>query len=675
MFEFYINNTLVQEPMEWAEFSEILQYDDQVHGILMKYDKKFTFANSGYDVISNAFALNGYCQQLSLLVVYRCSDGSGETLLDGRIFLSEAKFNRSKCTVEVEFEDNSFTAKIFANRGVKAYVNADRSKNGVTITPAPKFALTMFDPAGVIANFQRDAYDLYDCFEYLIAFMTDGTVGFVSNYLSNLDDDKNIAVTSGTLLRLTAPIQYQPNISFIQLFDEVRKKLNIAFAVEKDNANNPVIRIENFDYFKDQQNQSATISNIPELIESLNSDYYFASIEMGGPTAPYKPLQHSLPPIPFITHQDEDFPIQSECNTDETLNLKSEFLIDSNTIQGMITSDTANSDYDKLHAFIQYTKSTTTATKWNTIDNTIYPNKWYYNEIFTNAFVSANFNLQGDIAKYLGAAVATFEATKTLPSATMSYTSSALVTTFTDVFTDVEFANDSVPPGQDPGGNYDNTTYRYTASASGTYTFYQEWYWNIIVSPEYNNGGPGCFRSRYWGYAYVTLRFNKYDAGGSLIQQSSQVILNNPPGIKLKPGLYPFSGTQTLFLNAGEQVSVEIEITAYYTETTTCAGPYIYGVPFSYNIADTGTFKLLTSNTGGGIYGQSKDGNKYYSSEFDFEQVLTEAEWSAIKNNPANFMQFSMTNANYKNGWLKKIERNKASGLTKFTLISNIDNI
>lgn len=672
MFKFKINGTTVTDPLEWADFTETLEYDSEVYGILMKYNQKFTFIKDGYEAISNALASNGYCQRLPLQVLYSCTGGPDEIVLDGFIFLTEAKFNRSKCTVEVEFEDNSYTGKIYANRLVNAFINSDRSKNGVTIVPATKFFITMFDPVGTIPNFTRPVYDLKDTFRYLIDFMTDGAVGFVSDWLDNLDDDKHIAISSGSLFRYIASIHEEPNISFQELFEEIRKKFNIAFALEKDSSGNPQIRIEEFDYFKNNVNQSISINNIPELMQSFDSDSFYSQVKIGSNAIPFVLNKFALYPIPFITHQKESYFVQGECNTDEELNLVSDWIIDSNIIQGLTLSDILNTDYDKNHLFIQYTASTLSATKWNTIDNTIYPNRWYYNEIFTNALVADRFNLQGDIAKYLGVAVPLFAAGKTTASPTQTHIGISSSSSFGDVFTDLEYSDDSTPPFQDPGLNYNNTTYRFKAPATGLYTFYQSWSIEVTRNDITVTAPFGVNKYHGWKINFLDYNFRKYSVSGTFIADFGQSkILDLFKQAPTNVGIYSFNETQSIFLQANEQVSVKATIRGDYYTTTV---PPVLNNVLEYNIAASGMFSLVTANTGGGIYGTSKDPNTYYTSIYEFEQVLTEAEWTAIRNNPQNYLRFSMDNNNGQKGWLRKMERNKATGLTKFTLVSNLEN-
>lgn len=680
MYTFKINGTIVSDPLEWADFTETLEYDKQVNGILMKYNQKFTFVKDAYEYISNYLSNNGYCNRLPITVLYKCTDGTDEIVLDGYIFLSEAKFNRSKCTVEVEFEDNSFTSKIYANRGIKTYINADRSKNGTTITPATKISIGMANPFTAQVNYYfREGYDLKDVFRYLIDFMTDGTVGFVSDWYDNLPATERILVTTGSLIRLTGTNTKHdpPNISFQETFEEVKKKFNIAFAVEKDTSGNPRIRIEQFDYFKNNVNQSAIVYNIPELMESFDSDMFYAQVNIGSNAIPLPNIvstQFALWPYPFVTFQKEDYFVQGECNTDEELNLVSDWVIDSNIIQGLTLTDTANTDYDAKNVFIQYNNSNMQAVLWNNIDygiNSFFPNRMYYNEIFTNALVADRFNLQGNLAKHIGTLGGLFQAEKTTAEALTTHTGAIGNITFSDVYNNLEYSDDSTPPNNDPAGYYNNTTYQFTAPLTGLYTFYQSWEFNVSQNDVHSDGAfPFPFYT-YWWINYADCTFKKYDPSGTFIASFTESKLIGQGFSPTAIGTYQVESTNSIFLTTNEKVSVTAGLRGFYKFDP--LNPY-YGNQIKYNILGNGYYKLVTAQTGGGIYGQSKDPGNYYTSVYEFEQVLSESEWAAIKANPQNYIRFSMDSNQGQKGWLRKIERNKATGLTKFSLTSKFNN-
>jgi hypothetical protein len=247
MFKFYLDNTLVSDPINWSDFSETIERDDNIKGLLPKYETKLNFNAGGYKYLFDTLQSEGYCKLVQLKVDYKCSDDY-ETILNGYIFISDCKFNLNKCIVECDVQDDNFGARIFNNKKIKAYLNSDKSKNGETITVATKNQINMFVPvtgASVVGT--RDVYKIKDAFRYLVDFMSDGLIGFESDFLDTDVIIKEVAIAIGKELR--SPQRAAPYISFEELFVEVNKKVPIGFTIIRDSSNNPVVKIEEEAYF------------------------------------------------------------------------------------------------------------------------------------------------------------------------------------------------------------------------------------------------------------------------------------------------------------------------------------------------------------------------------------------------------------------------------------------
>src|SRR3989304_4215299 len=101
MFRFYLNNTLVNEPANWADFTETLEYDQTLKGLLPKYDIGLTWTGGAFAFLFNIKETLGFCQLVELKVDYQCSAGAGyATELLGYIFISDCKFSLNRCEVE-----------------------------------------------------------------------------------------------------------------------------------------------------------------------------------------------------------------------------------------------------------------------------------------------------------------------------------------------------------------------------------------------------------------------------------------------------------------------------------------------------------------------------------------------------------------------------------------------
>jgi len=90
MFKFYLNNIQVKDALNWFDFTETIERDEDIKGLLPKYEVKLNFGEDGYKYLSDLKSQNGFCQLVELKVDYKCSVGY-ETILNGYIFISDCK--------------------------------------------------------------------------------------------------------------------------------------------------------------------------------------------------------------------------------------------------------------------------------------------------------------------------------------------------------------------------------------------------------------------------------------------------------------------------------------------------------------------------------------------------------------------------------------------------------
>jgi hypothetical protein len=233
MFKFYLDNNQISNPVNWEDFTETLEYDDTIKGILPKYELKLNFVGGGYEYLYSKRVEAGFCQLVELNVEYSCADGTYKPLLEGYINIARCKFNLNKCYVECDVLDNNYGALIYNNKSIKANLGSSKSKTGVTI-PSPLInALVIYD---ITTNSYpstgdaRDCVSVYEAFKFLVAFMTDGKVGFESDYLNDATGSYNkenansfqisTFILTGKKIRLNTYNDY-PEISFEELFTEV----------------------------------------------------------------------------------------------------------------------------------------------------------------------------------------------------------------------------------------------------------------------------------------------------------------------------------------------------------------------------------------------------------------------------------------------------------------------
>jgi hypothetical protein len=635
MFKVFFDGIEVRGVAGFDEFTESIELEKDIRGLLLSFEQELTFFDDAYIYLNSKYNSGGYCQTINVLIQERCNEtGEYEDDIIGLIFLSDVKWNRSECFAKCRIIDNGYGAKIRNNKNVKAKLNSPFSKTGASITPCPYTEIEFFVPSTALPDAIRYCYDVKDAFEYLVAFMTDGTVGFRSDYLDSMTIEstgaiiQRLAIVTGLEVRLMGHAD-APNVSFQELFDEVNKKRNIGFTIEDYNGS-PILRIENAEYFKNQA-VSFVADKIPELEESVDVESLYSSVELGSDAATYDPAKHSLAPIRFITFQSEDYPVQSVCNIDNPLDLVSDFIIDTNIIEEMVSTNTSDDSRDDEIVMVQYyIDDIAYATYGQYVLSSIPPA--YYNEMLTNKEVAKRWQVQGSISKYLGDGNDGFLATRTSTTAFVTHFALTL-----DTVSPYPFEDDSVAPNNDPNNRYNNTLYRYTSPAGGIYSFE----FGIIVE----------------AFGTLTIALFKviaerYSAGNVLLETLE------PFNGELLGGINTYSGNFTFYLSSGEYVTLKTELRA--SDTT-----------FRYRAG--ATFSCIATTNGGGIY-EPKDPAAYFVNLSTFEYPLNRSEFKTIKQDMSKAWNIGMASDAVKTAWIRKITRKKIGGLTACEMVTNLNN-
>lgn len=664
MFKFYLNNIQVQDALNWFDFTETIERDSDIKGLLPKYDVKLKFDAGGYKYLYDILISNGYCNLVELRVDYKC-DGSYETILNGYIFISDCKFNLNKCTVECGVVDNNYGARIYNNKTIKAYLNIGRSKNDVTITPCSYDSIQLFTPStGSYSGTVRYCYSIHDAFRFLIDFMSDGLIGFESDYLSTVTDPyygiEGLRITTGHEIRTAAHTEV-PFISFQDLFQELDKKYPIGFTIVTRNGI-PTIKIEEATYFYNNTNV-ISINNIDDLEQSFNNELLYSSVKFGGPSLETD-VSHSFEQIRFLNFINEEYHLQGECNIDKVLDLTGTFIADTNIIEGLFATDTSNDEYDKNIVFIQ-TYGNAFAT--NSPDPITQLLPLYYNDNLKNNKVAERLRLQGDVALYLGNNNDLFLASSTsdlsvantgpvfgpLPTPTLTLTFSGYVL----------FQNDSTPPNFDTNNRYDTAVSKYTSPANGVYSFECQ-----INTENFFIGGSGASSNTY----NYTISLEVYDASNVRQFFYEPAPYTNSTTFLISHffyfnGLYPFN---TVYLPSGHYVKVHYDFSVTINDSVNYSPADSY--EFIINILTGSTFSCTQSVNGGGVY-VPEEASSYFVSRFEFEKSLSYIDYTSLKLDLSKSIIIN-NGEQSKVAWIRKSIRKLATGETTWELISNIDN-
>lgn len=665
MFRFYFNGTEVNDPINWDDFEENIVRDDTIKGLLPKYDIKLKFDAGAYDFLYSLKASTGYCNLVELRIDYKCGD-QYETVLNGYIPISDCRFNRNRCVVECQVIDDNYGARIFNNKNIKTELNTGKSKNGEDITVATEYDIELFKPSdGTYYATKRKGVFVYDAFRYLIDFMTDGLVGFESDYLTyntnSLGDvtARNIVVFLGEEIRVASQSK-TANISFNDLFKEVDKKFPIGFTIITGSDGRPTVKIEEADYFFGVSN-GVTISDIADLEESFDNELLYSKVIFGGTTADYNATLHSFGQAQFLGFAEEEYHLTGECNIDKALDLKGDYIIDTNIIEEMVQTNTSSDTYDEDTFFIEcryYDAATVQAIAYeNLVTNAATPA--FYNGMFANNKVAERYNLQGNIAQYLGGNDVGFRASTTFSQLVANHTNAASTTPVTIQSTTSKaiFNDDSTSPNYDAAGNYSTVNYRYTSSSNGQYLF------KIRVQIDAQTPtNVGFDYNRSWR---VTVAFRRYNSSNTLLEDN----------------LYYFPSETGLYQNAGLGTFVNDPSHIMYLDTGDYAEIWLTleSQPTNHQLASNGQYYFAgefyteATVTGGGIY-EETDPKDYYVSRFEFNRPLDYTTFKLLKTDLSQSMTINHDGTTNVTAWIRKLDRKFSTGECKFELISNLNN-
>lgn len=659
MFRFYFNGTEVNDPINWDDFEENIVRDEAIKGLLPRYDIKLKFNGTAYDYLYSYKRENGFCNLVSLKIDYKCGDNY-ETVLNGYIPISDCTFNRNKFIVDCQIIDDNYGARIYNNKSIKTDLIAGKSKNGEDITPATEYDIYFFIPAtGIDLGTTRKGVFIYDAFRYLIDFMTDGLVGFESDYLNytlntSLRNAKNMMLFLGSELRV--PSQSKTvNISFNDLFKEVDKKYPIGFTIIKGSDGRPTVKIEEAEYFYNS-GSSINIEYITDLEESFDNEQLYSNVLFGGTTADYNASIHSFGQVKFLGFKEEEYFLTGECNIDKALDLKGDYITDTNIIEELIYTNTSNDSYDEESFFIEVTTPISTNTALFGISYTTLSLPLYYNPNLTNNKVAERYNLQGNIAQYLGGNDVGFRASTTFSYYFANHTnpnsSTPVVSQSSTV--KVPFNDATTAPNYNTAGQYNTTTYRYTSPQDGQYNFGAV----FTISADTPTGDP-LDLNRIWN---VTMKFRRYNSSNTLLEDNwiPNIINTTGGGIETQVGV----GSNLLFLANGDYVEMWVTIKSI---------PKNYLIASNAQFYIAGEFYTEATVTGGGIYEESEP-KDYFVSKLQFNKPLSYEQYKILKLDLSKSLIVNHDGTTNVTAWIRKLDRKFSTGECKFELISNLNN-
>lgn len=491
--QFFFNSVAVNHPDNWREFEAVIERSDDLLGLVNKYSSELTFSGDAYSALTTSITTNGFCEPVIVLVQIRTDAGDAwADLIEGIIFPVECKFDRTKCTFSAPINDNSYISKIQNNQKIKAHIEVPRSKNDVTITAAQEGSSDFFTPSTGAYDFtNRRTFSVNETLRFLVDFMTDGTVDYISTAFGVGGDYEFWRITTGKELTLGPEIDH-PYVSFYDVITEINKKTPIGFGIETSGGT-PRIRIEKREYFRDETNPAFTARSIKGLQMSFRENEIYSKVRFGGSNTQVEDGTFSYPDIPFFNFKEEEYHLLGECNVDNELNLLGDWIVDSNVIEDILV--TPNEDYNEdIVLFVAEA------------DGPDFPAVGYdefasggasrvYNIPFTNQRVAERYLgfVPNSIAQYLGIsglATTGFDANRQTAT-------SHNLTAGSPTYNEEPAEHNNVIFND---GNYTATpTYKYTAAGTGFYRFLSRLEFEITSSSSFGS---------IVGVSIVAKRFN-----------------------------------------------------------------------------------------------------------------------------------------------------------------------
>ena len=622
--KFYLDGTEYENPHMWETLQERFYLSDVIGGYLLEVTGSVEWGGGAYQYLRGLF-LSGICQTVNVRITDSCADGNDKKIFDGSIFISDVEFDLNRCVAVVEFVDNSFISKIDNNKSIKCFLGVNRSKNDVDITAFSNETTSIILRSKTNVNdiTTGTAYRIFDAFTFLIAFMTDGTVNFVSDYFdpagTGLDDTaKYTVLINGQEIR-TGAANNLAYISYEDFYNDINKIFNIAFSVE-NTIGTPTVRIEPKSYYK-QASIANYFENPTELKQRINKEQLYAKVKFG--SAQVATVFTYLPNVVFDGFEQEEFHLLGECNSQAILDLQlSELITDTNIIQDVLPTGTANTSYDNNN-FLIVLDSTNTNESYLKIGSTT---DYYYNKPINNYATSVYWfgGIPNSIAQFIGNTGDLFMASFVSTTQTVALNAQVVIL----------FPDDSTPPNNDVNGNYNPATGRYTAPADGFYAFnlYQ-----IIQA----------------GRNYTTLieRYNSANvlqetiSGGFFIAPFIDGLTN----VNLNPSptnndIFNLDYTFGFNMTSGDYVQIK-------------ACPYF---STGVNILPGTFWKCIYAVSGGGIV-QDYSATDMDLVQNDFTQNISCDTWSSIKLNPFNTHTITYPDG-IVSGWISEIQRTISTG-------------
>ena len=518
--------------------AELRSYLQEIEGDLVFLGAEYAYLRDRY--------INNACSIVPVVI----TDGCGLTL-DGNLFLNDAEWRPDICQVTLQVVDSGFLSLIDNNMGIKAYVNVPRSKNDIDITSAVTVQTDLAFDSNTIGDPQatgREGVRVYDAYKMLVAFMTDGHLGFESDFL--FPDDNNTDVRIPTLitaeeLRGEKSAALFPYISFEDLHGDMARLYNLSFEVQ-----NGVLRVEPDSYFR-QSSQSITFDNPSEVSQESDIKSFYQKMKFGSKKDEDEDFVY-YPNITFLGFRSEEYHLGGQCNTKATLDLEmSELTTDPNIIMAALPATSGGSVDFNAKAEDIYIVTCNASNEAIVYVNPVNSSSQYYNNLLTNFEVSLRWGdgVPFSIFQFLGA-----NQNGARGFLNAAYNPILNGINIISLFAMLKFPDRTLPEGFDPNSNMTDTTTTLTVS-DGFGGYHSDTQLKTIYTAPVSSVYTAVIKirtPRLFGFTSSAF-INRYGAVSSIptsgIYEASTTFTN---------GAYEFNFSWATYMDAGDRLAVGV---------------------------------------------------------------------------------------------------------------------
>jgi hypothetical protein len=665
-WQHYINGQEVTAPRGWDGAKQVLKRNIQARTLAVEYQGEVTFVGDGYDMLRGLFVSSAGCAIVQYEAYTMCG-GVRVLAVRANIILADCDWNLNRCEVACSIVEDGIGARIANNGKVPISPTAERTKNGIPLTPVTAIPLQVFNSAGTYLPNTRAAYDYLECLQHAVRFMSDQEVTLQSTWYNALPDDERFSILTGFQLRTganTAPEDERLRYKWSDLFREIAIKYNLWIYVKRDVNGAPIVRLE-----REEDIYADTVAiSLPwqdNLIQSIDQEQTWAAVEVGSEDGIAN--RGATDPLPYLVLQGfstEAFSFEGVCNTEAVLDLVSKWGICTNLINKVAIQ--SSSEHDELVFVIQYNRTTNQATIGDYFGAVA-----LYNKALLNINVLNRYQLPSNVGQYFGPGVDNFRASATSNGAIISdSTWPSLITANVPL----NFDDDSTPPNFDPSNLWDTTLLRFTAPVQGFYA--------LRVSRSFRVSSNTFAIGLFGGNKYVTSRITVRRFNASNVLQGTQIFNSTPQALGLIPQPAQFLIPATWIQPAGNylhEINIQqvMDVGDYLlidgAFVTTSVDPLNTGVIQFFDLVGS-TIETTFIAAGGGTL-TNIDPSAARVVTLTFSRLVDADTWADLVGNPTQAIRVATDGGAWRTGHILSADNNLQRGEASWTLTCKRDQI